>query len=736
MKDFFSLRHLIENEFEEAKYNPDTGIDAPVLEEKMHAYINENKGSMSMPLLVANVYALVFNNAQIEINLNQKFGGKLNLGVDYSRVASHTIIGKWASYRYRELFMDVAPKERGDRLLAGRMGATVPDTDFWHTMPDWQEIIDHGFAGLLCRAKTSKAAKEADGSITEEEREFYDSVIIVYTAIINTVKRMRDEALRVGHTEYAEVLAALSERAPKTLYEAMELCFLYITFEESGVERCRMIGPTDKLFYPFYKKDLEEGRETDQSIRELFRFFYIRLHAAKRDADQPILIGGSDMHGNDLSTELSYLMMEVYADLDIHNPKIHVRCNKNMPKKLLYKLCDMIRKGNSSMTLVNDETIYRGYEKIGVPREVSQNFCTIGCYEPVIMGIEDARICGSWVNAAKAVEFAVHSGYDGMHITRWGLPTDPSPDTFEEFLYCFYSQLANIIEFTKRNIIDQRDYQYKINPSPILSGSIRSCMKKGKDVFNNGMEMLNDSIKIFAVGTAVDSLMIVKRFVYDEKRVTLPELSQILKKNWEGYEKLRLIALRDKNKWGNNLDEPDKLGVDIYKFAADRIVNAKNAVGGRFRLGTDSVAMAENYGRNTGATPDGRLKGELLSRNMRPVTGMEREGITAFLLSVTKADHSDFLDGAPLDFMLHPSAVEGEKGLDALVSIVELYFARGGFTIQGNVVNADTLKEAQKNPDKYKNLQVRVCGWNEYFVNMSLVRQNDFIARAEGIESC
>jgi len=197
----------------------------------------------------------------------------------------------------------------------------------------------------------------------------------------------------------------------------------------------------------------------------------------------------------------------------------------------------------------------------------------------------------------------------------------------------------------------------------------------------------------------VDSLLTVKKFVYERGELTIPQLSQILRNNWREEEKLRRRVMKESVKWGNGIEEADKLAADIFNFMAQNIIGAPTRNGGVFRMGADSVDMAERYGRYTGATPDGRLAGEPLSKNLRPVIGMERNGVTAFIKSVTSVDGSLFVDGAPADFMLHPSAVSGEEGLKDMMTLVRVFMERGGMCIHGNVVDSKTLRNAMEHPE-------------------------------------
>jgi len=504
--------------------------------------------------------------------------------------------------------------------------------------------------------------------------------------------------------------------------------------EEIGKERCRTLGNIDLLLAPFYRKGLADGTYTVEGVKELLRYFITKINAGKRFAEQPLCIGGYDSSGKTAVSEFTDLFLDVYRELGVYNPKIHVRYNSEFPDGTLYKIVDAIRAGSSSMVIINDQSVIEAYGKIGIGKEIAMHYVPQGCYEPTIMGVEDSRICGAWINIAKAVELTVHGGHDAINDAVLFFESNPEPSTFAEFYDIFKQYLSAFVEVTARNIEQQEASGRDIYPSPFLSATYDSCMSNGRDIFDRGADVRNNSIKVIAVGTAVDSLIAVKKLVYDQKRYTLRQLSRILRGNWKGFGELKTEVIKEKRKWGNGIAEADALGKEIYAYCAQLIVGRSNNYGGVYRLGADSVASNDNLGRNTGATPDGRGERQSLSKNMRPVTGMDREGVTALMRSMLAVDQSVFSDGAPLDFIIHPSAVSGEKGLKVFAEVIKTYFKCGGQAIHGNVVSAETLEDAVKNPEKYKNLQIRVCGWNEFFVDMSKDMQLEFIKRAKGAE--
>jgi formate C-acetyltransferase len=228
-----------------------------------------------------------------------------------------------------------------------------------------------------------------------------------------------------------------------------------------------------------------------------------------------------------------------------------------------------------------------------------------------------------------------------------------------------------------------------------------------------------------------DSLTNIKKYVFDKKILTLPKLRDILDSNFEDNENLRLKLLGDKDKYGNNRELPDEILVKLTKHLENKYCGMKLKRGGRLRLGLDSIDICTYMGKITSATPDGRKSGTPVSKNLCASSGKDLGGITAYMQTVLKIDSSAFVNGAPCDFILHPSSVEGEKGLADFISLIEIFFANGGFALQGNVFNKETLIKARENPEKYSTLQVRVCGWNEYFVKLNKVTQDMFIKQCE-----
>jgi len=725
-QNFYKNRIYLDNEFSSPNFNADSGLTPDELDKNLKRIFDEKIDSVPTVTLRAELFSYLYDNVQIEVNPKNLFAAKIN----------HQKVFCWYMDFFKEhILKKYAPETLELQKYAIEWGC-VPGIDYHHTLPNWNDIHALGFVGLLNRAKERKEELLLNGGYTEEEMLFIESVITVYSAIMRLLTRIRDESLKYPEAHlFSDCLTELLNHEPRTIYESMMVTDLFMMVYEVGVENSRSFGLIDRIYSPFYKNDLHSGRYTKDEIRELFRFFINKYSAANRWAGQPFGLGGADKDGNYMPTELLRLILEIYDELNIYNPKIHVRYHKNMPDELLRQILTMIRNGKSSINLISDEAVWKAYEKIGIGIDISQDYLPQGCYEPTLMGLEEPLICCSWISIPKAIEFAVNNGVDMLTGKISGVHYETDPTSFKEFYNRFLIQLDTIVNNVIRSIDEESNYMHLINPSPVYSGTFGTCIQKCRDIYNQGATYSNTSLKLCGIGTTVDSLLIVKKYVFEDKRISFSEFRKLLKNNWEGGDELRTEILNEKVRYGNGLDEPDNIAKNIYEHLAALIVGRKNKIGGVYRLGADSVMHCLDHAYHVAATPDGRGAKEMFSKNMCGVAGMEREGVTAAMQSVLSVDTTNLANAAVFDFIIHPSAVEGERGMAAFMALAKTYFQQGGMVLQGNIFSIDDLYAAQKHPEQYSNLQVRVCGWNEYFVKMTREKQNDFIKRCEAKNS-
>ncbi|MBQ8309503.1 MAG: hypothetical protein IJX80_00640 [Clostridia bacterium] len=730
MNTFECNRKYIENEFEEAVWDQSTGLTPEQLSLGLQAFQNGDSEE-PRPMICAKAYAYLLDNVQLQINEHTPFSVKMNIGVDYTGFASTDIYDKELFQKQRHKILKRELPRDYNRMLEGdSVGLTTVWVDFWHTVPNWNFLLENGFSGILEKAKKSKKELLKNDHAESRRLVFLDSVILRFKAILRFIERVYEYSLHFDVSDFSAALRNLTKTPPQTLYEVMLFSVLYLYVEEIGCERARTLGPIDQLYLPFVLRDLENGKSIDE-IKELFRYFFLHFTATKRFAEQPFTLCGCDKSGKDRTNMLSHLILDVYDELKIYDPKIHIRYHKNINKELFQKALSMIRSGHNSICILNDAAVFAGYEKLDVPREDAADYVVLGCYEPIIMGKEEGEVGVAWINAAKFIEFALNGGVDILTGKQIGYQSKTDFECFEDFLETYFSQMDYAVDFALHFAEKQSIYNTEINPSPIYSASFPECIENGLDVHEYPLKYNNLAIKLFGLATVVDSLVAIKKLVFDEGSISLEEFREILAKNWEGREDLRQRVLCDKDKYGNGLPLPDSIMTAITAHIEEKYTGKQFAHSRRLRIGLDSIDQCIWRGVRTVATPDGRRSGEPVSRNLCATLGMDRGGITAYMQSVLKINSAAFLNSAILDFTLHPSAIEGDKGLEDFCSLIKIFFAQGGFAVQGNVVSAETLKNALNEPNKYSTLQVRVCGWNEYFVKMSREKQELFIKRSE-----
>ncbi len=593
--------------------------------------------------------------------------------------------------------------------------------DFGHTSPNWKEILDLGFVGLRKRAE-NYAAKEEEPS----KKRFYEAVVRVYDASERFIHRVIDKALAEGRMEIAQSLKKLLTAAPQTMYEAMQMLFLYYTLQHSAEGTLiRTFGRVDQFLYPFYcQMDQKEAAL-------LVRDFITELNSHRIRANQPFSLGGTDKDGKDQINALSYVFLDAYKELNPDRVKIHILCSDHMPEAFLKSAMAGVRDGANSLMFMGDSTIKKSLLRMGIQEEDVTDYHVDGCYECGGFG-ELTSPTTARINIAKAVELALNNGQDVLTGYQIGLPVTEKAQTFEAFYQEFLRQLSYICDYTKHYSYQMETLYPRLHAGPLFSSTYPLYMENGKDVYTDfGAKYNNTSIVGSGLATAVDSLMSVKKIVYDDKRMSLQALNELMKNNWEGQEVLRTTVRNKFPKFGMGDREVDQYASDIVDFLARQINHVPNAKNGIYRLGMFSIDWRWEFGEGLAATPDGRLAGETISLNAGASFGADREGATAHILSVTAVDATQTPTATVLDLDMHYSAVKGQNGLKALCATLKTFLDNGGFAVHYNILNADVLSQAQKTPEDFPNLQVRVCGWNSLFSHLSKKEQDEYIARAQ-----
>ena len=607
-------------------------------------------------------------------------------------------------------------------LKAGEKAlAHTGNWDYSHTTTDWQELINIGICGVVARLEDYLEKYSND----PKRVRFYSNLLRVWKSAIAFMNRAAGNAREMGKEEMAKGIENLTKNPPKTLFEAMQLTIIYYylqhMFEGTNL---RTLGRLDTLFYPFYQK------EDKNEAKKLLVSYLQEIDRLRAPSNIPFAIGGTDMEGNDLINELSYEILAAYRVAETNNTKFHFLCSKKTPADIILKGLDAVREGNNSIVFMSDEKIIESLEKLGAEKKDAIDYHIVGCYEAGAMG-ELTCTCNGRVNLPKALELALNNGYDIIFGNQISPTNDGDFATFEEL----YAEFLRQVEYCSKAAMKATDifesHYDVVHSAPILSATYSTALEKGGDLYcSYAAKYNNSSVNAIGLATAVDSLMAIKKIVYEDKTKTISEFAELLRNDWQGEEVLRLTAKNKCKKFGTADPEADALAKDIVDFLAKTISGKPNAKGGVWRLGLFSINWRHEMGGTTAASADGRHIHDTLSQNASATFGADKLGATAHLISVAAIDASNTPNGTIVDIDMHSSSVKGENGLAAMKASLMTYFELGGFGVHYNVLDTETLIDAKKNPDKYPNLQVRLCGWNVLFNTLSEKDKDEFIARS------
>jgi formate C-acetyltransferase len=641
--------------------------------------------------------------------------------------------------RAKEVNAKMLPARAWDAWQKGNKEGTLRIwQDFDHSVPDWREIMKLGFPGM--KARLEKYAVEND-PFYESNRIAMDAMLAGIDRFVAQGKKQLSNCLQgpPRATKRLEKEIACLERLrngpPQTAYDMMMFVWLYFFWSEhlDGLQ-CRSLSELDVFLTPYYEADVAAGRTTEAEFREQLKHFIWQWGSVANYWNQPAGFGGTRPDGTSEFNHVSKIILDVFDECALPTPKLLVKIAPNTPDWAMDKMLDMARR-HRSISFIGEEPAARALKKwFGATDEDCRTMVMRGCYE---FGLRDSVNMTDivTVNFPKQVELMLaEAAVGGRGATALPAGTGPWAQSFETFEAEYMRRLADITDASRDLAFECEKVLPEVNPALCMTLATEHALKTRKDGFANGCPRGNDSaVRGAGLGTAVDSLLAVKELVYERKEMSLAELGKIMAANWEGNEALRLRMFRSKRKWGNNDPEANALGAKILDVFSERVNGKPNSRGGIFFA---SGHFARHYimlGERTGATPDGRRRGEEISKNLSPAMGVDTEGATALVATLAASDVTKLPGDYPLDVMLHPSACSGEKGLQAMKALVRQFHANGGSVIQFTVFSADELRDAQAHPERYENLQVRVCGWNVRWNDMCKAEQDAFIRRAENV---
>jgi pyruvate formate-lyase/glycerol dehydratase family glycyl radical enzyme len=590
------------------------------------------------------------------------------------------------------------------------------------------------------------------------KREELKAMSVCADAIIRFAERHAESALGIAEREsdpqrreelerIADVCSHVPKHAPRDFWEALQ-CYWFVhlgVITELNTWDSFSPGRLDQNLYPFYRQGLEDWTLTPEKAKELLECLWVKFNnhpappkvgvtAAESGTYNDfaaIDLGGLRVDGSDGVNELTYLILDVIDEMRLIQPSSNVQLSKKSPDSVLKRACEIVRHGWGQPSIFNADLVVEQLVRQGKSIEDARTGGTSGCVETGCFG-KEAYILTGYFNLAKVLEVTLNNGLDRRTGKKIGLQTgDPACfESFEDLFGAFRKQLKHFVDIkVKGNNIIERLYAGHM-PAPFLSTLIDDCVKRGKDYNDGGARYNSSYIMGVGIGTLADSLAAIKYHVYDKKELLITTLLQALKDDFQSDEKLRLTLWNKTPKYGNDDDYADNLLRASFDAFYDEINGRRNTRGGLYRVNYLSTTCHLYFGAVTGATPDGRRAGEPVSEGVSPVQGADQHGPTAVIKSVAKMDQVR-TGGTLLNQKFTPMLLEGDDGIGNLAHLVRAYFKLDGHHVQFNVVTAKTLRAAQANPEKHRDLIVRVAGYSDYFCDLNKALQDEIITRTE-----
>ncbi len=598
-----------------------------------------------------------------------------------------------------------------------------------HLQGGHARVIAHGWSGLKGMAKRALSDVDPSTEIGRKREIFLRSVVISleaaqafalrYADLAGEMAGIEDSPRRKGEVlKISEVCRRVAERAPESWWEALQLnWFTHLINHTQGAHQ---LGRFDQYMWPVLEKDLRDGGITPEEARELLECQWIKfsmLTDYTMDNLQNIILGGQTPDGKDATNPLSYMCMEATDKLETIDPKWSIRVHRNSPEEFLEKACEIIKSGKSETGIYNDETIIAALRRAGVPLVDARDYTNDGCSELLVQGKSTPWAFEGKVKLLKCLERVM------ARLEEY--------DSFDDLMAALKDEISGAVSLAVSSLNLIQHAVPKISPNPWVSASVEGCIEKMMDLTEGGAVYNYSAITATGVADTADSLAAVKKLVYEEARVGKRELLDALRNNFEGSERLRQMLLNRAPKFGNDDDYVDSLAAEIVEHASREVTKHRNPRSGTYTLGLFTYGEYIGHGLVTGATPDGRKAGTGISPNFSPSPGRDRKGPFLAMKSTAKVNQLLTANGTALDLTLHPSALRGTGGNEKLISLIRAFNKLGGMQVQFNIVDRETLLAAQREPDRYENLTVRLWGFPAYFTRLPREFQDHLIARTE-----
>lgn len=556
-----------------------------------------------------------------------------------------------------------------------------------------------------------------------------------------------DESRKAELLQIAENCEVVPAHAPKTYWQAIQMYWfvhLGVTTELNPWDAYSP-GRLDQHLNPFYERDVENNILDEERAKELLESLWIKFNNQPAPPKVGITLkesstytdfanintGGITPEGHDGVNDVSYLILDCMDEMKLLQPSSNVQISRKNPKKFLKRACEIARKGWGQPAFYNTEAIVQELLNAGKTIEDARKGGTSGCVETGAFGNE-AYILTGYFNLPKILELTLFNGYDVVSKKQLGLKLGYAKDfkTYEELFEAFKKQVKYFLDIKIQgsNIIENLYAKYM--PVPFLSIITNDCIKKGKDYNAGGARYNTSYIQGVGIGTITDSLAAIKYNVYENNKFTMEELIKAMENDFVGYEAIGNMVRNKTPKYGNDDDYADDIMKEVFNFYCNSVSGRPNMRGGTYRINMLPTTCHVYFGEVMIASPNGRGAYKPVSEGISPEKGADTNGPTAVIKSAAKMDHLK-TGGTLLNQKFTPSVIAGEDGLEQFANLIRAYFNMEGHHIQFNVIDRKTLLEAQRRPEEYKDLIVRVAGYSDHFRNLSKALQDEIIDRTE-----
>lgn len=646
---------------------------------------------------------------------------------------------------------DIVHQRIGDEISEISKVVKINQTDHaqGHICPNVKEWLELGPAGVIAKAEKNLVGANAS------QQEFYRCVILVMQGVQKFMQRYADlleekadsyPKYTASMRELAKICQNLQNRPAQSFHEALQSTwFLFVVLHMESNASSFSPGRLDQILYPYYQKDLAEKKMDDDQALEMIECLWLKFNeivylrnknSAKYFAGFPIgfnvAVGGQDENGNDASNALSHLLIQAQEDIGLPQPNLSVRLFEHTDQALLTHAVKCVSKGSGMPQFFNDKAIVSPLMDLGISKQDALNYAIVGCVELTTHGNNLGWSDAAMFNMNKVLELTLNHGKCLLTGKQMG------PDLGSLSTYASFSDLEvayqKMMDYFIEKMIPCCEGVEKAHidclPTPFLSAVIDDCMDKGMDVTAGGAHYNLSGIQMIQVANLADSLAAIKELVYDKKKVDASHLEKALQNNFVGDEVLRQMLLHRVPKYGNDVAWVDELGAKWALYFREQLRKYKNYRNGPYHTGMYTVSAHVPMGQNVGASADGRFAQDpLADGGLSAVYGRDIQGPTAVLKSVSKMDNSCTTNGGLLNMKFLPDFFKTEAGITKFCNFLRAFVDLEVPHIQFNVVSKENLLDAQKHPDQYRSLTVRVAGYTAYFTELAGDLQNEIIAR-------